>query len=483
MIRKTALLAVALFALLATSASAHTMDATATCGSVTLQWLSFNDGANGNALNNGENTPSWTISFTPDGSSTPILTSGTVTFGNMTTVFGELDYSISEPIPAEDGTLVVTSSWTAEQTSDGYASTSTVPLDVTDCVGISTSAAPASATAGSPIDDVATLTGGSAPTGTLTWSLYGPGDAGCSGTPLTTTAVPVDGDGDYTSPPLTPTVAGTFYWVAAYSGDANNPPQSTACGAPNETVTIAPPPTPSTPPPAPAPSPSFTLQKLETVSSSGQPFTPGPITANPGQVIDYEIVVTNTGPNPLSLALVDTMCTSIGGPTGDVSGGYLAPGGTATYTCVHVVTTADFPTYVNVAQVTATPPGGSALPPQRSTVVANVPRGGVSACVTTTAKLTQSRKGNEITATVSDADRGKDITKVEFLLDGRRVGTLTRPNLSGGRFELRLNASRTRYGAHRVTAAVSMVCGPAQVRTSAFQHAVPANRVSPKLTG
>lgn len=387
MIRKTVLVTVALFALLAATASAHSMSAMASCGSVTLQWLSFNDGSNGNALNGGENTPTWTISFTPDGSSTPIVTSGQVAFGNMPTLFGEVNYSISEPIPAENGTLAVSSSWTASQTSDGYASSSTVPLTVTDCVAIAT--------------------------------------------------------------PPTPSPA---------------------------------PPSPAPPTPA-APPPSFTLHKLEAVSNSGQPFTPGPITVNIGQQIDYQIVVTNTGPTPLSLALVDTMCTAISAPTGNIAGGELQAGGTATYTCVHVVTAGDAPLYINVAQVTATPPGGSPLAPQRSSVIANVPRGGVSACVATSAKLTESRKRDEVTATVGDADHGRDITKVVFLLDGHPVRTLTKPNVSGGRFQLRLDTAKTRYGAHRVTASVSMVCGPAQVRTTAFQHAVPAIKVSPKLTG
>ena len=73
-----------------------------------------------------------------------------------------------------------------------------------------------------PITDVATLTGGDNPSGSITWKLYGPNDASCSGTPLTTAAVPVSGDGPYTSPPLTPSTAGTYQWVATYSGDTNN---------------------------------------------------------------------------------------------------------------------------------------------------------------------------------------------------------------------------------------------------------------------
>ena len=164
-------------------------------------------------------------------------------------------------------------------------------------------------------------------------------------------------------------------------------------------------------------------------------------------------MVTNTGNTPLSLALVDAMCTGITGPTGNIVGGNLQVGGTATYTCAHVVVAADFPTYVNVAQVTATPPGGSPLPPQRSSVLANVPRQQALACTTSTTKLTETAKNlktvrktskgktvtttnRQITAILSDPNHGTDISKVVFSLDGRPLKTLTKPNISGGRFEV-----------------------------------------------
>ena len=105
--------------------------------------------------------------------------------------------------------------------------------------GLTTNASPASAAVGSAIKDTATLTGGDNPTGTITWSLYGPNDNACTGTPLTTSAVTVTGDGPYTSPPLTPSTAGTYHWVATYSGDTNNNGVGpVGCTDPNETVTI-----------------------------------------------------------------------------------------------------------------------------------------------------------------------------------------------------------------------------------------------------
>ncbi len=91
---------------------------------------------------------------------------------------------------------------------------------------------------GQGIDDVATLSGGVNPTGTIVFSLYGPGDTSCA-TPVATSAATVNGDGTYTSALYTTTLAGTYYWVASYSGDSFNSPATEACGVPSETVTVA----------------------------------------------------------------------------------------------------------------------------------------------------------------------------------------------------------------------------------------------------
>ena len=41
-----------------------------------------------------------------------------------------------------------------------------------------------------------------------------------------------------TSPAFTPTTAGTYRWIAAYSGDANNAPVTGACNDANENVVV-----------------------------------------------------------------------------------------------------------------------------------------------------------------------------------------------------------------------------------------------------
>jgi hypothetical protein len=102
-----------------------------------------------------------------------------------------------------------------------------------------TTQASAAVIVGGPVSDAATLAGGTAPTGTLTFRLYGPDDPGCSSAPVfTSSPVAVNGNGTYGSGNFTTAQAGTFLWRASYSGDANNAAVTGACGAPNEAVVV-----------------------------------------------------------------------------------------------------------------------------------------------------------------------------------------------------------------------------------------------------
>lgn len=97
---------------------------------------------------------------------------------------------------------------------------------------------------GSPIYDVATLSGAAAGAGgTITFALYGPGNATCGSTnvPDATTGATraVSGAGEYTSGTLVASSVGTYTWVASYSGDAARytfPTGPTACNDPDETT-------------------------------------------------------------------------------------------------------------------------------------------------------------------------------------------------------------------------------------------------------
>jgi hypothetical protein len=96
-------------------------------------------------------------------------------------------------------------------------------------------------TIGGAISDSATLSGGgNNPSGAITFTAYGPGDATCAGSVAFTSTVDVtSGNGTYSSDPFTPTLAGTYTWIATYSGDAANTVATDPCGGSNESVTVA----------------------------------------------------------------------------------------------------------------------------------------------------------------------------------------------------------------------------------------------------
>ncbi len=87
------------------------------------------------------------------------------------------------------------------------------------------------------LSDTATLSGGFNPTGTITFTLTGPGGFSYVQTDA------VNGDGAFTgstSLPIGGAVAGTYSWVASYSGDGNNNGASESGSAPNEQTTVLP---------------------------------------------------------------------------------------------------------------------------------------------------------------------------------------------------------------------------------------------------
>ncbi len=113
---------------------------------------------------------------------------------------------------------------------------------------VATQATP-TVTVGGSIADTATVTGTSgaaAPTGTVTFTAFGPDDATCAGPPAFTTAPQPLAPGSPGPPPtatassgpFTPTSPGAYRWIATYNGDAAYPPVTTACNDANETSVV-----------------------------------------------------------------------------------------------------------------------------------------------------------------------------------------------------------------------------------------------------
>ena len=106
-------------------------------------------------------------------------------------------------------------------------------------VTIATTASPGFPLGAGTLSDQATLGGGESPTGTVTFRLYGPGDTTCTGPAVFTSTATLNGM-SAASTAFTPTLAGTYSWVATYNGDGSNNPVSGTCGEATETSTVAP---------------------------------------------------------------------------------------------------------------------------------------------------------------------------------------------------------------------------------------------------
>jgi hypothetical protein len=83
--------------------------------------------------------------------------------------------------------------------------------------------------AGGTISDLATVAGGFVPTGTVTFQPFAPTDTTCQ-TPVTTRTGTLSG-GTASSGGIRVGLAGTYRWIAVYTGDANNNPVTSPCGA------------------------------------------------------------------------------------------------------------------------------------------------------------------------------------------------------------------------------------------------------------
>ncbi|HEX6469882.1 MAG TPA: vWA domain-containing protein [Streptosporangiaceae bacterium] len=177
--------------------------------------------------------------------------SGTVTFQ----LFGPGDTTCATPIATRTGTVsggtassgnvaaggVGTYRWMASYSGDSSNNPVTSACGDEQVVIVKatptvTTKPSGSVPAGGVVSDAATVTGGFNPTGTVTFRLYAPGDTTCT-TPIATRTAALSGGGA-SSGNVTIGAAGTYRWVAMYSGDANNNAVTSPCG--DEQVVVTP---------------------------------------------------------------------------------------------------------------------------------------------------------------------------------------------------------------------------------------------------
>jgi hypothetical protein len=79
---------------------------------------------------------------------------------------------------------------------------------------------------------------------------------------------------------------------------------------------------------------------------------------------------------------------------------------------------------------------------------------------------------------------GQNVAKVVFLLDGKKIKTLTTPN-AGARFQVRVNPAKLRIGVHRIVANVTFTAATKKAAKSyriSFQRC-PSKLAAPQFTG
>jgi hypothetical protein len=233
---------------------------------------------------------------------------------------------------------------------------------------------------------------------------------------------------------------------------------------------------------------AFTIEKLQRIGA-GTSFTTATLTGSVGATIEYEIIVKNTGNASLKLSgFSDANCdpgTITGGP-GEAS---LPIGASTTYTCTRRLGSPG--TYVNAATVTATAANETPMTLTSNKVEATVPSspgngpektGVLAVCESNIQPVLRGASGSQ-TGTFTVWVRSAGIARITFYLDGRRVRSFNQSQSRGGKFKLKLNARRFRYGVHHVSIAATPVSANCASAASSRMIFRPRPRLGIRFTG
>jgi hypothetical protein len=242
--------------------------------------------------------------------------------------------------PTSTGTYEWAAAYSGDSNNNAVSSPKTAELEVVSAASPTITTTPGGTVAigsGSKLTDTATLAGGYNETGTVTFTLYSP-----TNTVVDTETATVSGNGSVSTPSgYTPTSAGTYQWVASYSGDANNNSVISPKGSEPEVA-------------IPAQQIDLTVVKTESTSQ-----------ICPGNNVTYTVTVSNatgygtaTGvlltdvlPSGLSFVSATPSVGTYSSTTGVWTLGTLASGSTATLQVV--AKTSCYGVFINTATVTA----------------------------------------------------------------------------------------------------------------------------------
>ena len=188
----------------------------------------------------GGQNPTGTVTFEAFGPGNATCT-GTAAFTATVTVNGNGSYASGDFTPTAAGDYRWTASYSGDADNGTVASACNAANETSTVAKVTPtiSTAATDGTVGDPVHDTATITGSHVVGGTVTFEAFGPGNATCTGSPAFTATVTVTGAGDYGSGDFTPAHTGEYLWTAAYSGDSNDNPAASPCGASGETSTLA----------------------------------------------------------------------------------------------------------------------------------------------------------------------------------------------------------------------------------------------------
>ena len=244
--------------------------------------------------------------------------------------------------------------------------------------------------------------------------------------------------------------------------------------------------------------PSFTIEKLQRIEGSGAGYTTAQVTGAVGDTVEYEIVLKNTGNVPLTFSTFTDPHCDAGTIAGGAGGMPIAPGGSTTYTCTHLLTGG--PNFINVAEATATAPGEE-LPTLKSheveVIVPGVPgtksqvapqtapqephQGVLALCETSKPVLHGLSVVEHGTFTVRVSSSG--IKQITFYLDGRKLKALKQSQAKHGSFSVTINAHELHYGVHRVSFKTVMSNTNCAEVASSRAFVRPKVAVAPAFTG
>jgi hypothetical protein len=292
--------------------------------------------------------------------------------------------------------------------------------------------------------------------------------------------------------------------------------------------------------------PKYEIEKRQKIVGSGAGFVTTPLTGEVGQKIEYQILVHNVGSVFIYFSgFSDPHCDP-----GTIKGGLegpLAPGGSASFTCTHVITPADqvAGSYTNTASVNGTPPtGGTPIAETTNTVVVTVlapgekpkektkekekeketsktgtntggenpntsngtsgsgnngatgvlgttsAQGAKSGTLAVTAGLPglSGRPQGCVRSSFVVRMKSKGVKSVVFYLDNHRLKSITVKSASAGTISIRISVSKLKVGVHHLKAKITMRPLTASTKAVTASRTLTFARcasssISPRFTG